>query len=560
MSSPVTLAEYLFTRLRQLGVEAIHGVPGDYNLDLLDYVKPSGLCWVSNCNELNAAFAADGYARIKGIGALVTTFGVGELSAINGIAGAYTEFAPVVHIVGTPPRASQDARLLVHHTFADGEYGRFAQMHAHVTVAQESLWDPRTCAQQIDNIVQQCLFHRRPVYIQVPADLVTTSLPADRLQRPIEIPVAGSDVDYDARDSVLAQPFGIVDDVHALIDATKWPTWTTPFGKGLFDETRSNFHGIYEGDFDENVVKETVNGADLVLFFGPHLSSSNTYGFTAIPSSQSTIFVKASQVELGIDTFRDVPAAFIASRLLRQLDLDKIARYDTYPPLPRDYSEPLGELADNHDPIGQHKLWRVLANILRPGDIVLGETGTAGYGAREMPLPPHTRLFTPVTWLSIGFMLPAAQGAAMAQRELIAAAPDHSGGIKSQTILLIGDGSLQMTAQEMATIIRHDLNVLVFLINNDGYTIERCIHGRKQEYNDVARWRYLETPRAFGTGEETYTAAVKTWAELYRVLGDEKLIRGEGLRMIEIFLDREDAPQGPLLHYLDTQKNQEMAQ
>ncbi|KAE9574616.1 Pyruvate decarboxylase [Colletotrichum fructicola] len=157
MSSSTTIATYLFTRLRQLGVGAIHGVPGDYNLDLLDYVKPSGLTWVGNANELNAAYATDGYARIKGIGAIITTFGVGELSAVNAIAGAYAELSPVVHIVGTPPRASQDARLLIHHTFADGEYGQFAKMHAHVTVAQTSLWDPRTSAQQIDTVLQQCL-------------------------------------------------------------------------------------------------------------------------------------------------------------------------------------------------------------------------------------------------------------------------------------------------------------------------------------------------------------------------------------------------------------------
>lgn len=162
MSASINLVEYLFTRLRQLGVSAIHGVPGDYNLELLDYVKPSGLVWVGNANELNAAYAADGYARIKGIGAVVTTFGVGELSAISAIAGSYAEFAPVVHILGTPPRASQDGRLLIRHTFADGEYGRFAQMNSHVTVAQTSLWDPQTSAQQIDTVLQECLLHSRP--------------------------------------------------------------------------------------------------------------------------------------------------------------------------------------------------------------------------------------------------------------------------------------------------------------------------------------------------------------------------------------------------------------
>src|SRR4051794_27575791 len=159
MPSTITLAEYLFIRLRQLGVGAIHGVPGDYNLTLLDYVEPTGLLWVGNANELNAGYAADGYARIKGVGALVTTFGVGELSAINAIAGAFTERAAVVHIVGTPPRASQDGRLKIHHTFNDGEYRRFGLMAAQVTVAQANLRDPRTCPEQIDEVLRQCLIH-----------------------------------------------------------------------------------------------------------------------------------------------------------------------------------------------------------------------------------------------------------------------------------------------------------------------------------------------------------------------------------------------------------------
>lgn len=577
MSASISLADYLFTRLRQLGVGAVHGVPGDYNLELLDYVKPAGLVWVGNANELNAAYAADGYARIKGIGALVTTFGVGELSAINAIAGSYTEFAPVVHIVGTPPRASQDGRRLIHHTFADGEYGRFAQMSSHVTVAQTSLWDPRTCADQIDTVLSECILHSRPVYIQVPTDLVSASLPSDRLKRPISSPV-DEPAANSARDAALerildrihsaekaviiadgeCRPLRIVDKVQEIIDATKWPTWTTAFGKGLFDETRPNFHGVYTGKFDEDIVQETINQADLVLFFGPHLSSTNTYAYTAIPSPQTTILIKGNQVDIGTETFRDVPATFIASRLSQCIDLSKITRNEPYPRLSRDWSEPIDNLVGNQSTIRQDKLWRTLANILRPGDIVLGETGTSGYGVREMPLPPNTRVFTPVTWLSIGFMLPAAQGAAMAQRELIESSEYH--GINpgdAQTILLIGDGSFQMTAQEMATIIRHNLDVLVVLINNDGYTIERCIHGLKQEYNDISTWRYLEAPRLFGAKDDTYTASARTYAELAEVLKHDKIKSSGGLRMVEIFLDREDAPKGPLSHMMETQRSKE---
>ncbi|KAI8189659.1 thiamine pyrophosphate enzyme [Colletotrichum sp. SAR 10_86] len=577
MSSSTTIATYLFTRLRQLGVGAIHGVPGDYNLDLLDYVKPSGLTWVGNANELNAAYAADGYARIKGIGAIITTFGVGELSAVNAIAGAYAELSPVVHIVGTPPRASQDARLLIHHTFADGEYGQFAKMHAHVTVAQTSLWDPRTSAQQIDTVLQQCLIYHRPVYIQIPVDLIAVNISSARLQTPLSSSAADVNSSperkavltkileriYSAKRPVIiadgeCRPFGIVSDVQALIDTTGWPTWTTNFGKGLFDETRSNFHGIYRGEFSDQSVKETIDRADLILFFGPHLSSSNTYGFTAFPTSKVAIFIKATQVELGTDIFRDVPASYVASGLLHHIDVNKIAKYEPYPLLPRDSLLPLSALADDSSSIFQDKLWRSIANILRPGDIVLGETGTAGYGVRDMPLPPHTRLFTPVTWLSIGFMLPAAQGAALAQREMIAESNYY--GLKqgqARTILLIGDGSFQMTAQELATIIRQNLDVVIFLINNDGYTIEKCIHGRKQEYNDISTWRYLHAPHLFGASKDTYTATCRTWSELHDVLINAQLGSGSGLRMVEVFMDREDAPTGPLLQYLETQKAKE---
>lgn len=115
-SRTVNIAEYLFTRLRQLGCLSCHGLPGDFSLRMLDFVHSSGVQWVGNCNELNAGYAADAYARLNGLGALCTTFGVGELSAVNAVAGSYAERVPVVHIVGTPGRKSQREGMLLHHT------------------------------------------------------------------------------------------------------------------------------------------------------------------------------------------------------------------------------------------------------------------------------------------------------------------------------------------------------------------------------------------------------------------------------------------------------------
>ncbi|KAL4962741.1 thiamine pyrophosphate enzyme [Aspergillus stella-maris] len=511
---PLKLAEYLFQRLRQLGISSIHGVPGDYNLTLLDYIEPAGLRWVGNVNELNAAYATDGYARIKGIGALITTFGVGELSARAG----------VVHIVGTPARAVQEGRALIHHTFNDGEYRRFARIHAEITVAQGNLWDPQMAPEEIDAVLQQCLIHSQPVYIEVPVDVVDMLVSGDRLGEPIRIveTLVTSELDavlerildriYAAQRPVIlidgeSRAAGIVEHIQTLVSTTKWPTWSTGYAKGLLDEAAPNFHGIYRGSYDASSVRKFFNSADLILLFGPYHSSSNTFGHSNIPNSKTTIAFTDGAVRMGAEVIHDM------------LDESRVATYTPYPDLPRDYQ------------------------------LSFSTTGTAGYGVREMPLPKDVRVFTLVTWLLIGYMLPAAQGAALAQQERAAASALHeSTESKPRTILLIGNGSFRMTVQELGTIIRHNLN-----------TIERCIHGRKQGYNDIGRWRYLQAPRFFGAREDTFTGLVKTWEELQGALGDKQVQDGDGLRMIEIVMDQEDAPQGPLLGYLEEQKKRESA-
>lgn len=562
------VAEYLFSRLRQLGIDSIHGVPGDYNLDLLDYVETAGLRWVSNANELNAAYAADGYARIKGISAVITTFGVGELSTVDAIAGAYTERAPVVHIVGIPARASQDARLSIHHTFNDGEYKRFAAVQSHVTVFQTRLWDLRTIAEQIDESLRQCVLQSRPVYIEIPVDLVAAEVSEGSLASPITTPAAESKPEYNALLAEIlhkmhhaahpyifvdgeVRPMDVIDEIQSIVESTKWPTFSSPFGKGLLDETVSNFHGIYRGSYDVPEARSFIERADPVLCFGPHFSSSNTYGYSSIPRTAITIAISDTTVTLAGRAVRDIPAKYIISQLALKVQSAAFNTYNNYPKLPRDYkcsfADVLLEAKISHD-----KIWRLFANLIRPGDIILGETGTAGYGVRRMPLPQHTRLFTPVTWLSIGYMLPAAQGAALAQQELLKASKYHNIA-SAKTVLFIGDGSFQMTVQELGTIIRLDLDMIVILINNDGYTIERCIHGRNQGYNDISAWRYLKAPGFFGAKKSTYVSSASTYGQLQRILEDKDFINGKGLRMIEIIMEREDAPRGPLLNYLQNQ-------
>ncbi|KAJ5155592.1 Pyruvate decarboxylase [Penicillium capsulatum] len=568
-SDTVKLAEYLFVRLVQLGVQSMFGVPGDYNLRLLDFVAPAGLHWVGNCNELNAAYAADGYARINGLSALITTFGVGELSASNGIAGAYAERSAVVHIVGTPPRPLQSSRALMHHTFNDGEYRRFAAMATHITAAQTNLTDAVTTPEKIDWILQQALIHHRPVYLEVPDDMPDVLVSSKNLKSPIQVPAVPSPLHepkvidrilervYSAQRPVIfvdgeSRALEIVDQVDVLIKATNWPTWTSVYGKGLVNEQHPNVYGLYAAGFGDKSAQEYFESADLILAFGPHYSDTNSYFSTTVPKAAAAITFRDSTVQIEDDIYRDTSPKNILSHILHTLDSTRLVQA-TGPP------KQVITLDDiqNSQAVAQNNFYRLVNPLFNEGDVVLAETGTAAYGSRAFKLPPKARLFTAVTWLSIGYMLPATLGAALAKREL-----NKSTGAKNQTVLIIGDGSLQMTAQEISVMIKNKLDILIFIVNNEGYTIERVIHGRKQAYNDVPFWRHTQALSYFGADEKhvaenTFTA--RTCGELREVLKNERVRNGSGVRLVEVMMDREDV-QGPLLYLLNKQIAEEQAQ
>lgn len=449
-------------------------------------------------------------------------------------------------------------------------------MYKHVTVAQADISDPRTATTLLDAALAQCLIQSRPIYIQIPVDMVAVKVNTAALATPIEVPLAASSGSetpalelVKERMSKATKPmilvdgeslaYGILEELHQLIETAGWPTWTSNFGKGCVDETLPNVRGVWKGQWSSKEDQEYIKSADLILCFGPHFSGTNSYFYTSIPPKNTTIFFQSSSITAEDQVFRDLPAKHILSLLLKQVDTTRLQRPTVELSAQTTNGTSQVSVEENLD---QHNLYSEVQKYLRTGDIIMGETGTAGYGVRMLKLPKHARLFKPVTWLSIGYMLPACQGAALAQRELDQAGKwqRHDGRLP-RTILLIGDGSFQMTVQELSTIIREKLNVTIILLNNDGYTIERCIHGKDQGYNDVARWRYLGAPAFFGVAEKTgkseeyvsTTAVAKTVGELREALdrADERTIAG--LDMIEVFLDREDA-MSPLSDLLAKQK------
>jgi len=553
LTSPIDVAEYLFTRLRQIGVKSIHGLPGDYNLVALDYIPKLGLKWVGNVNELNAGYAADGYARIKGMSAIVTTFGVGELSCVNAIAGAYSEHVPIVHIVGMPSTSSQKDGMLLHHTLGNGNFNVFADMNKEINCAIAKLNDPREAAALIDDTLQKCWIQSRPVYITLPTDMIQKKIEGERLKTPIDLAFPTNDL---ARENYVVDvvlkylhaaknPIILVDactirhrvleEVHDLIEKTNLPVFVTPMGKGAVNETHPSYGGVYAGSGSQADVQKRVESSDLILTIGAIKSDFNTAGFSYKTSQLNTIDFHSTHTTVRYSEYPGVSMRGVLRKVINQVDLKQLS-VAAGPQVEN-------EVAENEDKsniITQKWIWPAVGQkLLKENDIVITETGTANFGIWETKFPAGVTAISQVLWGSIGYSVGALQGACLAARDA---------GMDRRTILFVGDGSFQLTVQEISTMIRLGLKPIIFVICNDGFTIERFIHGMDAEYNDIQEWKYKDVVKTFGAKEGTYrTYTIKTKEEVNTLFANPEFNSADVLQFVEIYIPKKDAPRGLVL-------------
>lgn len=535
MQNPYTVADYLLDRLAGCGIGHLFGVPGDYNLQFLDHVidHPT-LRWVGCANELNAAYTADGYARMSGAGALLTTFGVGELSAINGIAGSYAEYVPVLHIVGAPCSAAQQRGELMHHTLGDGDFRHFYRMSQAISAASAILDEQNACF-EIDRVLGEMLASRRPGYIMLPADVAkkTAIPPTQALALPVHEAQSGVETAfrYHARQCLmnsrrialladfLAGRFGLRPLLQRWMAETPIAHATLLMGKGLFDEQHPNFVGTYSAGASSKEVRQAIEDADRVICVGTRFVDTLTAGFTQQLPAERTLEIQPYASRIG-ETWFNLPMAQAVSTL-RELCLECAFA----PPPTRSAGQPVridkGELT-------QESFWQTLQQYLKPGDIVLVDQGTAAFGAAALSLPDGAEVVVQPLWGSIGYSLPAAFGAQTA-------CPDR------RVILIIGDGAAQLTIQEMGSMLRDGQAPVILLLNNDGYTVERAIHGAAQRYNDIASWNWTQIPPALNAAQQAECWRVTQAIQLAEVL--ERLARPQRLSFIEVMLPKADLPE-----------------
>jgi len=394
----------------------------------------------------------------------VTTFGVGELSAINAIAGAYSEYVPIVHIVGQPHTRSQKDGMLLHHTLGNGDYNVFTRMNAELSCSVARLEDTHEVATLIDNAIRECWIRSRPVYITLPTDLIVKKIEGERLKTPIDLSLPKNDPEKEdyVVDVVLKylhaakKPVILVDacairhrvleEVHDLVKASGLPTFVAPMGKGAVSETHENYGGVYAGNGSNQGVREQVESSDLVLSIGAIKSDFNTAGFTYRIGQLNTIDFHSTYVRVRYSEYPETNMKGVLRKVV-----ERMGAVNAAPVQQITNALPESEKGSKQQLITHSYLWPTVGQWLKENDIVITETGTANFGIWETRFPPGVTAISQVLWGSIGYSVGACQGAAAAAKEQN----------NRRTILFVGDGSIQLTLQEVSTMIRNKLNPIM---------------------------------------------------------------------------------------------------
>jgi indolepyruvate decarboxylase len=470
------------------------------------------------------------------------SYGVGELSAIAGVAGAYAERVPVVCIIGAPPLGAIEERALLHHTLGDGNFVNMLSSHRDFSVAQTRI-EPANACWEIDRVLRSCWIDKRPVYLQLPSDVaaMTIEVPEQPLQlvAPTSDPtqlvlaieriatrMAEADLPAILLDADVAR-FGLTKPIVGLIETHSIPFATLPAAKALIDEPHELHLGTYRGAASPPEVRVVIESADCLLCVGVRFTDTATGFFSHRLRSEALINIRAFDVTVGTTHVPGVAGSEVLSALV------KVVRVKARRILPPRLQPPTRFPSQFRQSLTQDRFWQRMQDFIRPGDVVLADIGTSSAGTSGLRMPSGVTVIGQPLWAAVGYSLPALLGTLLA-------AP------RRRQLLFIGDGAFQATAQELSTILRRSLRPIIFLINNNGYTIERLILGSGSSYNDINQWRYAEATSFFDTQGQAVAYRVRTEDELEDALAAVR--DHEALVLIELVMSRLDAPR-PLVNF-----------
>jgi TPP-dependent 2-oxoacid decarboxylase len=488
-----TIGSVLLERLYDLGLRHIFGIPGDYVLSLYKLIEQSPIQHVGTTREDCAGYAADAYARINGIGGACVTYCVGGLNVVNAVACAYAERSPVVLLSGSPGLSERVRNPLLHHMVRD--FTTQQEVFEKVTVASVILDDPLTAAREIDRALAALTRYKRPVYIEIPRDLV---------HAPIEIstrrtfvpdksdPEALTEAVIEVQDMLahVSHPvllvgaevhrFHMQDELAQFIERLNIPVASTLLGKSVIREDHPLFVGVYGGLIGHDEVQQFVNDADCLVMLGSILTDLEDLDpQSPVVRAGRTVHATAEAVTIKHHRYENVyfeefVRALIAAPM-RQFPNPRLPVIEMLPP----------DIPSPGAPATLRGLFGLLETLLDEKTLVIADIGESLFAGADLRVRRRSEFMSPAYYTSMGFAVPAAVGAAFADPAL-------------RPVVLVGDGAFQMTGSEVGTCVRYGQIPIVIILNNRGYSTEREI--LEGPFNDVHEWQYEKICDLVGGG------------------------------------------------------------
>lgn len=531
----VSIGDYLIQRLRDYGINDVFGIPGDYVLTFYSDLEKSPINVVGCTREDCAGFAADAYARLNGMGAVCVTYCVGGLSVCNSIAGAFAEKSPVVVISGAPGLNERASDALLHHMVRD--FRTQLDVFEKFTIAATELTDPLTAFAEIDRVLDACDRFKRPVYIELPRDMVDVVPPVAHGYRGHEHAINDDAVEEATAETVRrlqvakrpviiagveVHRFGLQDELLKFANATQIPIAATMLGKSVVSERHPLFIGLYEGGLGDPAVTSFVEDSDLILLLGTFLSDINLGVYTAQLDPNRCVYATSEQLRISHHHYHDVGLRpFMESLNAASIQTVQRSIPERLNSTRHESSEPL---VATDTPLRTSRIMSFLNEQIDDHTIVLADVGDSLFAATELTIHDRGEFLSPAYYTSMGFSVPAALGAATAK-------PDH------RVVVLVGDGAFQMTGQELSSLIRDGHCPIVIVLDNHGYGTERFLHEGDWKYNEIHRWNHTELMKVYGSGRGHHVATETEFAEALMTAWSDK----EQTHLIQAKLAEDDA-------------------
>lgn len=526
-----TVGEFMFNYLHQQGVKEAFGLPGDFVLPTFRWLQQSDIEIITLTHEPGVGFAADCYARSKGLSVAIVTYCVGGLNMVNAIACAYAEKSPVIVISGGPSPADRHKDPMVHHKVRTFETQH--RIFKEVTCASTVLLDPETAAQEIVRVVEEVKRQSRPGYIEIPFDVVDMEItPPHSLSKarikdesdPETLQACLEEITERINEAerpvivagVELHRFRLTDLAANLSRKHRIPIAATLLGKSVVRETNPLYIGVYSGALSEDACREYVAGSDCVIFLGEFISDVLLGFYSTKLDRQNAIILHTEKMQVGLQSYDDLLLEDVLKGLL---DADIKPRGDFINPNPCPALVPLKKQQHN-DPITSEAMFKILSTHITDNSTIVCDTGDALVGAIGIRTGTRNRFFSDAYYLSMGFAVPATVGAMVADP-------------KSKTFTIVGDGAFQMTGMELSTMAKYRLAPVVIIINNDGYGTQR--HIVDGPFNDIHMWDYTKICDVLKYGQSVRVTTKGAFDDAL-----QQAVKSDELFLIEVVIPRDD--------------------